>query len=89
MWAKGNLFLVGYSYFAFYMTLFCALLLTGAPEYMMADKSVRQIIFALALTQVVFFNANIVAMIYNYFQGTYMTGTQALFNLVHIYIIIE
>jgi len=40
-WAKGNLFLMTYSYYIFYMSLFCLMLLTGQPGYMMAPKRTR------------------------------------------------
>ena len=40
-WAKGNLFMMTYSYFTFYMTVFGIMLLLGQPGYMMAPKSTR------------------------------------------------
>ena len=40
-WANGNIPLMGYSYYTFYMSLFCMMLMIGSPTYMMATKKVR------------------------------------------------
>ena len=89
VWAKGNLFLLLYTYFASYMTLFCSLLLVGAPGYMMAPKGSRMTIFFVALLQVVFWYANVIGLVYNYFKGGDSSNTGTILNLVQIYIVIE
>ena len=48
-WAQGNLFLIMYTYYAFYMSLFCLMLLTGNPAYMMAPEGTRRFIFILSI----------------------------------------
>ena len=86
-WAQGNFALITYSFFTFYMTMFCAMLLTGQPAFMMAPKGTRQVIFILSLVQVIIFNAQALGYVVKYFKGVQMTESFA--TIVGWYMLME
>ena len=64
-----NIPLMLYTYITFYMSVFCLMLLTGEPSYMMAPKVTRQTIFVASIFVVTFFNSSFFAMCYKYYMG--------------------
>ena len=86
-WAHGNVGLITYSLYTYYMSIFCAMLLVGSPSYMMAKKNIRTTIFSLSLLTLLGFNAQVGILIYKYWNG--LSHSNPLMTTVSFYILFE
>ena len=87
VWARGNIMMMSYSYYTLYMSIFCAMLLTGQPGYMMAPKSTRMTIFILSMMTVTFFNLNLLNMFLKYWNG--VDNSSSMITIVQMYMLLE
>ena len=86
-WAQGNLLLVLYTNYVYYMSAFALMLLVGSPGYMMAPKSTRVVVFSLSLMTTVSFLAGCVSVMWAWWSG--MTPHKSLGALMELYILYE
>ena len=86
-WAQGNVPLMAYSYYTFYMSLFCMMLMIGSPTYMMASRGFRSFIFTCALGSVIVFNASILTMVLKWYKG--ISGRESFVSIIQLYMILE
>ena len=79
--------MMSYSYYTFYMSIFCAMLLTGEPGYMMAPKNTRMTIFVLSMMTVTYFNLSVLNMLLKFYNGVKAGGS--LVTIVQMYMLLE